>query len=295
MSFIKTDDNVELFYESTGEGEPIIFVHEFAGDYRSWEPQVNYFSRYNRCITYNARGYYPSDVPKEEISYSQERAWKDIICIMDQLDIEKAHIVGLSMGGFATLHFGINEPERAKSLVIAGCGYGAIPIDKATYDKKANFSSVALETAKNIIQKGMNKVGAEYALGPSRVQFQNKDPKGWQLFNDFLITHDSIGSANTLLGVQNKRPNLYELEKEISNIKTPTLIINGDEDDMCLEVGLFLKRTIKTSGLFIVPKTGHTINLEEPNLFNNYLSEFYSAINAKSWNERDQRANIIKV
>lgn len=295
MSFIKTDDNVELFYESTGEGEPIIFVHEFAGDYRSWEPQVNYFSRYNRCITYNARGYYPSDVPKEEISYSQERAWKDIICIMDQLDIEKAHIVGLSMGGFATLHFGINEPERAKSLVIAGCGYGAIPIDKATYDKKANFSSVALETATNIMQKGMNKVGAEYALGPSRVQFQNKDPKGWQLFNDFLINHDAIGSANTLLGVQNKRPNLYELEKEISNIKTPTLIINGDEDDMCLEVGLFLKRTIKTSGLFIVPKTGHTINLEEPNLFNNYLSEFYSAINAKSWNERDQRANIIKV
>ena len=295
MSFIKTDDNVELFYESTGEGEPIIFVHEFAGDYRSWEPQVNYFSRYNRCITYNARGYYPSDVPKEEISYSQERAWKDIICIMDQLDIEKAHIVGLSMGGFATLHFGINEPERAKSLVIAGCGYGAIPIDKATYDKKANFSSVALETATNIMQKGMNKVGAEYALGPSRVQFQNKDPKGWQLFNDFLINHDSIGSANTLLGIQNKRPNLYELEKEISNIKTPTLIINGDEDDMCLEVGLFLKRTIKTSGLFIVPKTGHTINLEEPNLFNNYLSEFYSAINAKSWNERDQRANIIKV
>ena len=187
MSFIKTDDDVKLFYESTGEGEPIIFVHEFAGDYRSWEPQVNYFSRYNRCITYNARGYYPSDVPKEEISYSQERAWKDIICIMDKLDIEKAHIVGLSMGGFATLHFGINEPERAKSLVIAGCGYGAIPIDKATYDKKANFSSVALETAKNIIQKGMNKVGAEYALGPSRVQFQNKDPKGWQLFNDFLI------------------------------------------------------------------------------------------------------------
>jgi len=295
MSFIKTDDNVELFYETTGEGEPIIFVHEFAGDYRSWEPQVNYFSRYNRCITYNARGYYPSDVPKEEISYSQERAWKDIICIMDQLDIEKAHIVGLSMGGFATLHFGINEPERAKSLVIAGCGYGAIPIDKATYDKKANFSSVALETATNIMQKGMNKVGAEYALGPSRVQFQNKDPKGWQLFNDFLINHDAIGSANTLLGVQNKRPNLYELEKEISNIKTPTLIINGDEDDMCLEVGLFLKRTIKTSGLFIVPKTGHTINLEEPNLFNNYLSEFYSAINAKSWNERDQRANIIKV
>ena len=104
-----------------------------------------------------------------------------------------------------------------------------------------------------------------------------------------------MGSANTLLGVQNKRPNLYELEKEISSINSPTLIINGDEDDMCLEVGLFLKRTIKTSGLLIVPKTGHTINLEEPALFNHHLSEFYSSINASKWNERDKRAEIVKL
>ena len=295
MSFIKTDDNVKLFYESNGNGEPIIFVHEFAGDYRSWEPQVNYFSRYNQCITFCARGYSPSDVPKDEINYSQERAWKDIISIMDNLKIEKAHVVGLSMGGFATLHLGINAPNRVKSLVIAGCGYGAIPIDKTSYNQDANFSNISFDTANNILDKGMEIVGTEYALGASRVQFQNKDFKGWQLFNDQLIKHDPIGSANTLLGVQNKRPNLYELEKQISAINSPTLIINGDEDDMCLEVGLFLKRTIKTSGLLIVPKTGHTINLEEPALFNHHLSEFYTAINASKWNERDERAEIIKL
>ena len=294
MSFIKTDDNIKLFYESNGNGEPIIFVHEFAGDYRSWEPQVNYFSRYNQCITFCARGYSPSDVPKDEINYSQERAWKDIISIMDNLKIEKAHVVGLSMGGFATLHLGINAPNRVKSLVIAGCGYGAIPIDKTSYNQDANFSNISFDTANNILDKGMEIVGTEYALGASRVQFQNKDFKGWQLFNDQLIKHDPIGSANTLLGVQNKRPNLYELEKQISAINSPTLIINGDEDDMCLEVGLFLKRTIKTSGLLIVPKTGHTINLEEPALFNHHLSEFYTAINASKWNERDERAEIIK-
>ena len=295
MSFIKTDDNIKLFYESNGNGEPIIFVHEFAGDYRSWEPQVNYFSRYNQCITFCARGYSPSDVPKDEINYSQERAWKDIISIMDNLKIEKAHVVGLSMGGFATLHLGINAPNRVKSLVIAGCGYGAIPIDKTSYNQDANFSNISFDTANNILDKGMEIVGTEYALGASRVQFQNKDFKGWQLFNDQLIKHDPIGSANTLLGVQNKRPNLYELEKQISAINSPTLIINGDEDDMCLEVGLFLKRTIKTSGLLIVPKTGHTINLEEPALFNHHLSEFYTAINASKWNERDERAEIIKL
>ena len=294
MSFIKTDDNVKLFYESTGKGEPIIFVHEFAGDYRSWEPQINYLSRYYQCISFCARGYPPSEVPENESSYSQERAWRDILSVMDNLKIEKAHIVGLSMGGFATLHLGINAQDRVLSLVIAGCGYGAIPIDKTNFNKEADFSNISLDSAKIILNEGMDKFGSEYALGPSRVQFQNKDLKGWQLFNEQLIKHDPIGSANTLLGVQNKRPNLYSLEKEISDITCPTLIINGDEDDMCLEVGLYLKRTIKTAGLLIVPKTGHTINLEEPDLFNNHLLKFFTAVNSSSWGSRDKRAKIIK-
>ena len=294
MSFIKTDDNVKLFYESTGKGEPIIFVHEFAGDYRSWEPQINYLSRYYQCISFCARGYPPSEVPENESSYSQERAWRDILSVMDNLKIEKAHIVGLSMGGFATLHLGINAQDRVLSLVIAGCGYGAIPIDKTSFNKEADFSNISLDSAKIILNEGMDKFGSEYALGPSRVQFQNKDPKGWQLFNDQLIKHDPVGSANTLLGVQNKRPNLYSLEEEIRGITCPTLIINGDEDDMCLEVGLYLKRTIKTAGLLIVPKTGHTINLEEPDLFNNHLFKFFTAVNSSSWGSRDKRAKIIK-
>jgi len=294
MSFIKTDDNVKLFYESTGKGEPIIFVHEFAGDYRSWDPQINYLSRYYQCISFCARGYPPSEVPESESSYSQERAWRDILSVMDNLKIEKAHIVGLSMGGFATLHLGINAQDRVLSLVIAGCGYGAIPVDKTSFNKEADFSNISLDSAKIILNEGMDKFGSEYALGPSRVQFQNKDPKGWQLFNDQLIKHDPVGSANTLLGVQNKRPNLYTLEEEIRGITCPTLIINGDEDDMCLEVGLYLKRTIKTAGLLIVPKTGHTINLEEPDLFNNHLFKFFTAVNSSSWGSRDKRAKIIK-
>lgn len=294
MSFIKTDDNVKLFYESTGKGEPIIFVHEFAGDYRSWEPQINYLSRYYQCISFCARGYPPSEVPESESSYSQERAWRDILSVMDNLKIEKAHIVGLSMGGFATLHLGINAQDRVLSLVIAGCGYGAIPVDKTSFNKEADFSNISLDSAKIILNEGMDKFGSEYALGPSRVQFQNKDPKGWQLFNDQLVKHDPLGSANTLLGVQNKRPNLYTLEEEIRGITCPTLIINGDEDDMCLEVGLYLKRTIKTAGLLIVPKTGHTINLEEPDLFNNHLFKFFTAVNSSSWGSRDKRAKIIK-
>src|SRR5215831_5102121 len=98
-------------------------LHEFAGDYRSWETQVRHFARSYRCISYNARGYPPSDVPADGERYSQDRARDDIRAVLDALKIDKAHIVGLSMGGFAALHFGFTYPQRARSLVVAGCGY----------------------------------------------------------------------------------------------------------------------------------------------------------------------------
>ncbi len=290
MSFIETDDNVKIYYESYGKGQSIIFVHEFAGDHRSWEPQINYFSRYYSCVSYSARGYPPSDVPKDVKFYSQDRAWKDIRDVMNALKIDKAHIVGLSMGGFATLHFGINCPEKTLSLTIAGCGYGAKP---DIIKNKEGFGEESAKNAEEILDNGIEKFGNEYGLGPSRVQFQNKDYKGWKTFNDRLIKHNEIGSANTLMGVQSQRPNLYELKNQLIKIKAPTLIINGDEDDMCLEVGIFLKRQISTSGLTIVPKTGHTINLEEPALFNQYISSFFHAIENNNWGPRDKRAEII--
>ena len=141
MPNIKTDDGVSLFYEEAGSGTPIIFVHEFAGDVRSWEPQMRHFSRRYRAIAYNARGYPPSEIPNDPDSYSQKRACDDIRAVMDGLEIDVAHIVGLSMGGFATLHFGFDYPERALSLVVGGCGYGAEP------DQREKFQNETLSTA----------------------------------------------------------------------------------------------------------------------------------------------------
>src|SRR5215468_11553968 len=200
MPHLTTEDKVKLYYEDSGSGIPIVFVHEFAGDYRSWEPQVRYFARGYRCITYNARGYPPSDVPAEGERYSQDRARDDIRAVLDALKIDKAHIVGLSMGGFAALHFGFTYPDRARSLVIAGCGYGAAP------DKRAQFSAEAEAAAKQFEQASMAKAAEGYALGPTRVQFQNKDPRGWQEFADQLAEHSAAGSARTMRGVQARRP-----------------------------------------------------------------------------------------
>ena len=122
MPHATAQDGTRLYYEEAGSGTPLIFIHEFAGDHRSWEPQMRFFSRYFRCITYAARGFPPSDVPEDGARYSQAHARDDVVAVLDHLKIERAHVVGLSMGGLAALHVGITYPGRARSLVIAGAG-----------------------------------------------------------------------------------------------------------------------------------------------------------------------------
>jgi pimeloyl-ACP methyl ester carboxylesterase len=284
MPYAKTPDGVSLYYEEAGQGTPIIFVHEFGGDHRSWEPQMRYFARRHRVITYGARGYPPSDVPKDLDAYSQVKAVEDIVAVLDHLKIERAHVVGLSMGGFATLHLGLRAPERALSLTVAGAGYGA---EKAFEDY---FRNVSNEVAAQFEKQGSKAFAKIYSLGASRVQFQNKDPRGWQEFATQLSEHDSIGSANTMRGVQARRPSLYDLEAEIAKVTVPTLVVVGDEDDHCLQPGIFLKKTMPACGLAVMPKTGHTLNLEEPEQFNRLVGEFIAQVEAGAWGPRDPRA-----
>jgi pimeloyl-ACP methyl ester carboxylesterase len=284
MPHLTTDDGIKLYYEETGKGIPVVFIHEFAGDFRSYEPQVRHFSKYYRCITYNARGYPPSDVPKDGERYSQERARDDVRSVLDALSIDKAHVVGLSMGGFAALHFGFTYPERCRSLVVAGCGYGAAPNERAKFAEEAEMN------AKRFEELTMAKAAEAYALGPTRVQYQNKDPRGWREFADQLAEHSSEGSALTMRGVQKRRPSLFDLVDKMKTITAPTLIMTGDEDWPCLEPGILMKNAIPTAGLVVLPNAGHTINLEEPALFNLYLSDLFRAADAGAWPKRDPRA-----
>ena len=284
MTHCTTNDSVKLYFEEAGEGTPIIFVHEFAGDFRSWEPQIRHFSRKYRCVVFNARGYSPSDVPDDPEKYSQDLAREDIRTVLDSLDIDMAHVIGLSMGGFAALHFSLHYPDRVLSQVVSGCGYGAAE------GAREQFQRETTEAANRMESETMAVFGSTYALGPTRVQFQNKDPRGWKEFETQLRDHSSLGSANTMRGVQRQRPSLYDLQDELREITVPTLILNGDEDDPCLDVGLYLKRTILSSALSLLPRTGHTCNLEEPNLFNQICETFIHQVESGRWDLRDRRS-----
>jgi len=284
MPYAITDDGVKLYCEETGTGTPVIFVHEFAGDYRSWEPQVRHFGRRYRVISFNARGYPPSDVPEAASAYSQNRATDDIVAVLDHLRIERAHIVGLSMGGFATLHFGFRHPTRARSLTVAGCGYGAEPAQRETFRAEAETIAAFIKN------EGMAAFAEKYAYGPSRVQYENKDPRGFAEFKALLAGLSQTGLANTQLGCQRERPSLYDLAEQMKVLTLPTLILTGDEDFPCLAPGILMKRNIPTAALSIMPNCGHAVNLEDPDGFNAIVGDFLAQVDSGRWPTRDPRA-----
>src|SRR2546422_2081626 len=161
MPTVRVDDGVNLHYEESGQGLPLVFVHEFAGDHRSWHLQMRFFSRRYRAIAFNARGYPPSDVPDDAKAYSQDHAAADIRGVLDGLKIPKAHVCGLSMGGYATLHFGLKYPDRALSLVVAGAGYGSVAGDRAKVRRDTGGGAGRLEGG------GRGRAAEREAPGPA--------------------------------------------------------------------------------------------------------------------------------
>jgi pimeloyl-ACP methyl ester carboxylesterase len=209
--------------------------------------------------------------------------------VLDALAIQRAHVVGLSMGAFATLHFGMTYGHRALSLTVAGCGYGAHPAQR---DK---FQSDSRDLAKQMLEKGMADTAATYGHGPARVQLQAKNPRGFAAFIRNLSEHSARGSANTMLGYQARRPSLYDLVEEMSRIDVPALVIAGDEDDGSLEASLLMKRAIRAAGLAVLPKSGHLLNLEEPARFNALVEDFFHQVESGRWMPRDARSTVASV
>ena len=268
-------DGVNIYYEVTGRGFPLVWCHEFAGNYESWEPQARYFSRRYQVITYSARGYPPSHVPEDPAAYSQDQAVEDLYRLLQHLGIEQAYIGGLSMGGTTALNFGIAHPEMAKALIVASAGAGA---DNA--EEFRNFGEALIARLRN---EGMEAVAKDYARGETRLQFLRKDPKGWEEFHRGLVSHSALGSWLTYQGVQLKRPSVYALKEKLRGLPMPVLVMIGDEDDPCVEPAVFMKRIIPGAGLAVFPQSGHTINLEEPDLFNRTVSDFLTTVEAGKW------------
>lgn len=276
----------KLYFEESGHGYPIIFIHEFAADIRGWESQLHHFSRGYRCIAYNARGYPPSDVPEDLASYGWEFAVDDTAAVMRALKIECAHLVGLSMGGYAALQFGLRYPEKASAIVAASVGSGSHPSQRDAWSRETSV------LARIIINHGMEGMAERMASGPARIQLKYKDQTSWWEFVIRLRQHSALGMSNTMARCQALRPSLYDLRDQLSEMAVPVLLAVGDEDVRCLETNLMLKSALPNAGLWICPNTGHAINLEEPAAFNAQVEGFLGAVDRGSWRHGFPRTEI---
>jgi pimeloyl-ACP methyl ester carboxylesterase len=275
---------VNLYYEEAGTGTPVVFVHEFSGDFLSWEAQMRHFSRRYRCVAFNARGYPPSEVPASHLQYSWKIAVDDIAGVMRHLKLTKAHIVGCSMGAYATLQFGLNYPRMARSLTLVGAGAGSDPT------KRAQFLKNTIATAERFEREGLGPAMDSYRGAANRIQLENKDPRAFREFFERFSQHSALGHANTLRGVQMRRPSIYDLGCGLARMKVPTHVLAGDEDEGSLGPALFIKRNCPAARLTIVAATGHLVNNEEPMLFNQLTGDFLALVDSGRWRPRDPRA-----
>ncbi len=271
---------VRLYYEEAGAGHPVVFVHEFCADLRFWEGQVRALSREYRCVAYNARGYPPSDVPVEVADYDWTRHVDDLRAVLDALEIERAHLVGLSMGAYTALQFALREPQRVSALAFCSGGAGSLPAGAAR--DPAEF----IAAAERLLADGMPASARALALGPTRIQLREKDRRGWEQSIAWLAEHSAEGSSRTMRGFQARRPSLYDAHDALRAMTVPTLLVVGDEDDPIIELNVFLKRTIPRCGLWMVPRTGHAVNLEEPGAYNQALREFFGSVERGGWAAR---------
>ena len=276
MPYIQST-GARLYYEETGTGYPIVFVHEFGADHREWELQVRFFSREYRCIAYAARGYPPSDVPEDEQLYGQDHSADDIAAVIRGLGLQRAHVVGLSMGAFATLRFGLRHPGLASALVLAGVGSGS------SLAELEQWRRTAREKSDQLLKEGWTNIAVETGHSPTRIQLKKKNPRAWNEFMAHLREHSVRGTALTQRRYQGERDPVYAWEAELKKMSTPTLIAVGDEDAPCIEPSVFLKRTLSNAGLWVCPNTGHAINLEEPEAFNREVAAFFATTERGRW------------
>lgn len=273
-------NGVSLWVEENGAGTPLVFVHEFGGDHRSWRCQVDHFRDRFRCVTYSARGYPPSDVPDDEDAYGQDIATADLLSILDTLEIDRAHIIGLSMGAYTCLRFVLAHPDRVISAAAASGGSGSFPASRDA------FLAETRALADYILALGSLDLPG-FASSATRIQLKLKNPDAWKEFADHFAEHSPMGSAYTLRRVQAGRPSLYDFEDALGAVTTPVLLMIGDEDEPCIDTNIFMKRIMPSAGLVTFPKSGHLINLEDPEAFNAAIDAFHRDIADDLWPRRD--------
>jgi pimeloyl-ACP methyl ester carboxylesterase len=274
MPQAKASDGVGIHYEVEGSGSPVIFVHELAGTGYSFNMQVAAMKSRFQCITFNARGYPPSDVPASVESYSQDIAASDIGAVLDAAGVKDAHVMGVSMGSAAALQFALKNPARVRSAILCSIGSGS---DAKPEEYVANMDGMASRIEKN----GMKQIQENFTSSPARLKLKEKNPAEFDRFVAEISSFSVEGLVNTIRGVQKRRAPLYAHKDAIAAMNIPALVVLGGIDAGCAKPSAFLAETLPGARLETLPNTGHGVNIEEPEKVNRMVIDFIDGVEAR--------------
>ncbi|MFT3845692.1 MAG: class A beta-lactamase-related serine hydrolase [Lacibacter sp.] len=262
-----TVDSGRLYYEESGKGEPLIFIHGHSFDHTEWKPQFFEFAKKYRVVTYDVRGYGRSTMPRE---FSNIMHADDLLQLMNALKIQKAHVVGLSMGGFIGLDFLALHQNRLLSVTLAsgdvwgGSPGPSVPWNDSTINKRRTEIQL-------LYKKGIDAYKREWfnalTMRNGKIIEQLREPI-WQMIYKWDAWQPAHVEPRFLLGTS-----VIEKLKSMK-VMIPVLILTGDADAQRKSRVLDL---IPSSKQTIVPAAGHVSNLENAEGFNKALNDFLNS------------------
>tara|TARA_B100000809_G_scaffold258203_1_gene301028 strand:- start:38 stop:835 length:798 start_codon:yes stop_codon:yes gene_type:complete len=264
MKEIKIRGN-KFFYKdlNSKNKETILLVHGHPFDHTMWKYQYEIFENY-RLILPDLKGYGKSDFKFDKI-YIEEQAL-DLAFLLDELEIKKVHLIGLSMGGQIIMEFSRLFPHRVKSLVIAASSPSAET--QVSYNNR-------LQEAERISKIGMLQYTKESIHEYMNLKENNEDTDVYKHLFKMMSETQSEGAVASHYGRAERRNNLPFLK----HIDIPTLFIAAEIDtQFTVEQMKNIANQIPNSLFKLIRKSGHLPNMEQPDVFNNYLLEFYKTI-----------------
>lgn len=247
-------NDVELYYEVKGEGEAIVFTHGASWDHASWQPQVDYFSKQYKTIVWDVRGHGKSTLPEGEVD--SEDFTKDLIGLLDHLNIDSANLCGLSLGGHISIQVAVQHPDRVKSLILI-----ATPFTNTfnSYERMLvplnRFSSMFIP---------MQLMASLQANMLSNFNYSNKAYIEEAVIQIPKQNWVRLWDAITRM----------ESKEHLKLINSPTLIMYGDHDTMIGSQQQYMYQEIPNAEIQVIKNANHATNLDNPQDVNQHIKTF---------------------
>jgi pimeloyl-ACP methyl ester carboxylesterase len=249
-----------------GAGPPVVLLHGLACGKRMWFHQIRALRNHFRVIAYDQRGHGLTDAPTNATDYSAAHLARDLVGVLDALKIERAAIVGFSLGGGPALALAASKPERVSRLVLADVGAGA--------DDPVKIESMARQWVTLITQGKVDELVCEMLRGELFKVYARRNLRRRNHMAALIRATPIDGLRLTLSQVLAKRKSLFRLTEPMKSMRVPTLVLVGEYDYVCSKAARLLAQAVPNASLKIIKGSGHMSPLEQPAAFTTALCEF---------------------